>query len=54
MEIGREELVALLRERGLVDRAAWVERQMPERIDVDTSRALLAMLKVDVADLQPV
>ncbi len=51
MEIDKARLVELLRRRSLEERAAWVDRQLPTRIDVDLNAGLLAMLCVDPADL---
>lgn len=51
MEIDKTKVVELLRQRGLDERAAWVDRQLSERIDVEQSAELLAMLKIDPADV---
>lgn len=51
MEIDKTKVVELLRRRGLDERADWVDRQLSERIDVDQSAELLAMLKIDPADV---
>jgi hypothetical protein len=52
MEIDKARLVALLVSRGLDDRAAWVDRQLPDRVDVARNAALLAMLHVTPADFE--
>ena len=51
MEIDKSKVVELLRHRGLDERADWVDRQLSARIDVDQSAELLAMLKIDPADV---
>lgn len=51
MEIDKAKVVELLRRRGLDDRAAWVDRQLPARIDVDQNAGLLATLKIDPSEL---
>jgi len=51
MEIDKVKLVALLRQRGLDDRAAWVDRTLPDRIDVYQNSGLLATLSVNPEDL---
>jgi hypothetical protein len=56
MEIDKAKVVELLRRRGLEDRAAWVDRQLPEHIDVYENSGLLSMLNIDpehVADGDP-
>jgi hypothetical protein len=51
MEIDKVKVVALLRQRGLDDRAAWVDRTLPERIDVYQNAGLLATLSIVPAEL---
>ncbi len=51
MEIDKAKIVEVLRRRGLADRAAWVDRQLPARVDVDLNAGLLAMLSISPADL---
>jgi len=56
MEINKSKVVQLLEHRGLNDRAAWVDRQLPERIDINDNAALLATLNInpdEVADDRP-
>jgi hypothetical protein len=56
MEINKAKVVEMLRHRGLNERAAWVDRQLPARIDVYQNAGLLATLEVDpddVADEEP-
>jgi hypothetical protein len=54
MQVHRSDITALLRSRGLDDRADWAERQLPESVDTEKNAALLRMLKIDTADLTPV
>jgi hypothetical protein len=51
MTISRAVVVAALRERGQHDRADFVARELPDRIDPSRHRGLLAMLNLDVAEL---
>jgi hypothetical protein len=51
MEINKSKVIELLKSRGLNDRAAWVDRQLPERIDVNDNAALLATLNIDPDEL---
>jgi hypothetical protein len=51
MEINKSKVVELLKHRGLNDRAAWVDRQLPERIDVNDNAALLATLNINPDEL---
>jgi hypothetical protein len=53
MQIEKADLVALLRSRGLNDKADWVERTLPAQVDTVENRSLLAMLGVDPATLAP-
>jgi hypothetical protein len=52
MHIGKAEIVALLRSRGLHDRADWVDRQLPQVVDTYTNGSLLRMLHIDPAALR--
>jgi hypothetical protein len=47
MAIDKAKVVALLRRRGLDDRAAWVDRQLPAHFDMYDNAGLLAMLNID-------
>jgi hypothetical protein len=51
MKIDKAKVVALLKHRGLNDRAEWVDRQLPERIDVYDNAGLLATLNVNPDEL---
>jgi hypothetical protein len=49
--VNKAEVIALLRERQLADRADWVDRQLPDLIDVDKNSGLLTMLNIDPREL---
>lgn len=51
MTIAKAVVVAVLRERGEHDRAGFVDRELPERIDPSRHVGLLAMLHIDPAAL---
>lgn len=51
MEINKTKVVELLKRRGLNDRAEWVDRQLPARIDVYDNASLLATLSIDPDEL---
>ena len=54
MHIDKAELVAILRSRGLDNRADWVERTLPELVDTYKNQSLLETLGIDPAALSPV
>lgn len=54
MQIDKAEIIAILRARGLQDRADWVDRTLPEIVDTDKNGALLQTLDIDPATLSPV
>lgn len=49
MYIDKAEIVAILRSRGLNDRADWVDRELPGVVDTYTNGSLLRMLHIDPA-----
>ena len=51
MYADRAEVVAILRSRGLHDRADWVERELARVIDTHKNSSLLRMLHIDSTDL---
>ncbi|WP_433790777.1 hypothetical protein [Actinoplanes sp. CA-252034] len=51
MIIAKTAVLAALRERGQHSRAAFVDRELPDRIDLDRHGGLLAMLRLDPAKL---
>jgi len=50
-EVDKQKILQILRDRGLDDRADWVDRQLPERVDLDKNAGLLATLQISPADL---
>lgn len=54
MQIDKAEIIALLRARGLDDRADWVDKQLPDVVDTYHNGALLQMLNIDPNTLSPV
>jgi hypothetical protein len=53
VNIDKAQIVAALRARNQHDRAAWVDRQLPDVIDQEKNQSLLTMLGIDVKDLPP-
>jgi len=53
MYIEKAQIISALRSRGLDDRAAWVERELPDLVETGKNAALLKMLGVDPADIPP-
>ncbi len=51
MIIAKATVLAALRERGQHDRADFVDRELPDRIDLNRHGGLLAMLRLDQATL---
>ena len=54
MNIARDRIVNVLRDRGQQARADWVERELPERVDPAKNVGLLATLRLDPAELADV
>lgn len=53
-DIHKAQIIANLRARGLEARADWVDRQLPDLVDVDKNSALLQTLGIDPATLTAV
>jgi hypothetical protein len=51
MIISKAAVVSALRARGQHDRAVFVERELPDDIDTSRHGGLLAMLRLDPAEL---
>ena len=51
MTVPKHVIVAKLRERGKDTRADWVERNLPDDVDVYNNRSLLQTLDLSEADL---
>jgi hypothetical protein len=54
MLIDKTEIMALLLSRGSEDRAAWVDRMLPQLVDTDANASLLRLLDVDVSTMSEV
>jgi hypothetical protein len=54
MHIEKAEIMALLLSRGNEDRAAWVDRVLPDLVDTDANASLLRMLDIDLSTMSPV
>src|SRR6266540_2863860 len=55
-EVDKSKILQILRDRGLHARAEWVDRQLPERVDLEKNAGLLATLHIspsELADPQP-
>jgi hypothetical protein len=53
MIIQKSVIIATLRERGLPERADFVDRQLPDEVDPAKHGGLLATLHLDLDDLGP-
>ena len=51
MMLEKVKVVEALRDRGLDERAGWVDRQLPDVIDAKTNAGLLSTLGIDIAEL---
>jgi hypothetical protein len=47
----KRKILQILRDRGLHARAEWVDRQLPERVDLNKNAGLLATPHITPADL---
>jgi hypothetical protein len=52
--IDKTEIMAILLSRGSEDRAAWVDRTLPQLVDTDANASLLRLLAVDPATMSAV
>jgi len=52
MLIDKADITAALRARGQDDRADWVERTLPDRVDTARNDGLLKLLDIDVAEMK--
>jgi hypothetical protein len=50
-EVDKRKILQILRDRGQHARAEWVDRQLPERVDLDKNAGLLATLHISPSDL---
>jgi len=51
MNVERSRIVAVLRQRNLDARADWVQRTLPDLVDLTRNSGLLATLNIELADL---
>ena len=51
MYIDKTEIVSNLRSRGLGARADWVDRSLPQMVDINKNAALLQTLGIDLATM---
>jgi hypothetical protein len=45
--IDKAKILAVLRERGMAERADWVDRQLPDEIDPQRNASILRMLRLE-------
>ena len=50
-EVDKRRILQILRDRGLHARAEWVDRRLPERVDLEKNAGLLATLDIGPSDL---
>jgi hypothetical protein len=51
MEIPKEKILELLRQRGDQDKADQADRELPDQVDTDRDAGLLSKLGIDPQDL---
>jgi hypothetical protein len=51
MEIPKEKIIELLRDRGEQQRAAQAERELPDQVDTEQHAGLLSKLGIDPQEL---
>jgi hypothetical protein len=50
-DVDKRKILQVLRDRGLHTRAEWVDRQLPQRVDLEKNAGLLATLHISRTDL---
>jgi hypothetical protein len=50
-EVDKDKILKILRDRGQQVRAEWVDRQLPQRVDLEKNAGLLATLHITPAEL---
>lgn len=50
-EVDKSKILQILRDRGLHTRAEWVDRQLPQRVDLEKNAGLLATLNISPSEL---
>jgi hypothetical protein len=51
MQIPKDQILSLLRDRGQDDKAAQADQQLPDQVDTDQHRDLLSRLGIDPQEL---
>jgi hypothetical protein len=51
VEIPKDKILELLRERGAEDKAAQADRELPDQVDTERDAGLLSKLGIDPQDL---
>ena len=50
-EVDKRRILQILRDRGLDARAEWVDRELPERVDLEKNAGLLATMHISPSEL---
>ena len=50
-EVDKDKILQILRDRGQHARAQWVDRQLPQRVDLEKNVGLLATLHISPSEL---
>ncbi len=50
-EVDKDKILQILRDRGEHARAQWVDRQLPQRVDLEKNAGLLATLHISPSQL---
>jgi hypothetical protein len=50
-DVDKRKILQILHDRGLHASAEWVDRQLPERVDIERNAGLLATLHISSAEL---
>jgi hypothetical protein len=50
-EVDKDQILQILRDRGEHARAQWVDRQLPQRVDLEKNVGLLATLHISPSEL---
>ena len=53
MYVDKAQIIAILRSRGMNERAEWVDRDLPPLVDTLKNAALLRMLDIDATTMTP-
>ena len=50
-KVDKDKILKILHDRGLHARAEWVDRQLPQRVDLEKNAGLLATLHISPSEL---